>query len=289
MNGNPKVICLLLFSYINRRICPKKTIQEAIVAAFKKVGMRMSAKMVYHTIMEHYYYRFRAINPAHIVQTQIRRQCEGLTCPSSHKTKLFVLLPDGNYWLKEEPLPPGNRSSEKDILFENSVSALESLGDQLKQIQEKYTSASKEFILCRLNNLDSYAFEQFARILLQDYGFSNVKVTKAFKDGGIDGFGTLKVGITELNVAYQCKKWKNTVVGRAEVDKFRGAAQGRYEQGIIFTTSTFSKDAQKATRQADAVPIIVIDGALLVDFIVERNVGISTLMYPLYTDFNIDL
>lgn len=48
------------------------------------------------------------------------------------------------------------------------------------------------------------------------------------------------MGITYLNVAFQCKRWKNTTIGRVEIDKFRGAIQGEFEQGIIFTTSNFS-------------------------------------------------
>lgn len=85
------------------------------------------------------------------------------------------------------------------------------------------------------------AFEKFSRRLLEVYGFIDVEVTRSVKDGGIDGFGKLKVGITHLHVAFQCKRWRNNNVSRTEIDKFRGAIQGDYEQGIFFTTSNFSK------------------------------------------------
>jgi restriction system protein len=111
-----------------------------------------------------------------------------------------------------------------------------------------------------------------------------VKVTEYTKDGGLDGFGKLKVGITYLNVAYQCKRWNTTSVSRTEVDKFRGAIQGMYEQGIIFTTSKFSKGAQDATRRNGAVPIILIDGTTLVDIMIEKKFGVTLENMPVYVN-----
>ena len=52
------------------------------------------------------------------------------------------------------------------------------------------------------------AFEAFGREILDGYGFKNTQVTSVAKDGGIDGFGRLKVGLAFLNVAFQCKRWK---------------------------------------------------------------------------------
>ena len=65
--------------------------------------------------------------------------------------------------------------------------------------------------------------------LLVVYGFSNLSVTQKSKDGGIDGFGKLKIGIAHMSVAFQCKRWNVGSVGRKEIDAFRGAIQGEYE------------------------------------------------------------
>lgn len=62
---------------------------------------------------------------------------------------------------------------------------------------------------------------------------------------------SLKLEYTFLNVAVQCKRWSKTTVGRTEIDKFRGAIQGDFEQGIFFTTSKFSQDALKATKKKE--------------------------------------
>ena len=106
-------------------------------------------------------------------------------------------------------------------------------------------------------------------------------VTKPGKDGGIDGNGKLKIGITYLHVAFQCKRWKGNI-GRTEIDKFRGAIQGEFEQGIFFTTSNFSKEALNVTRKSGAVPIILIDGDTLVDIMIERKFGVESESIPVY-------
>ena len=102
------------------------------------------------------------------------------------------------------------------------------------------------------------------------------------RDGGIDGYGKLKVGISHLNVAFQCKRWKNTKISRIEVDKFRGATQGDYEQAILFTTSHFSKDALQATTKKGAIPVILIDGDEIVKLMIEKRFGIEMEILPIY-------
>lgn len=153
--------------------------------------------------------------------------------------------------------------------------------DDLKGIHQKHTTAFKNAILEQLRQIEPETFERFSRGLLETYGFVNMEVTKRGRDGGIDGFGNLKVGITHLNVAFQCKRWKANV-GRTEIDKFRGAIQGEYEQGIFFTTATFSKEATGATIKKGAVPVILIDGPTLVDIMIEKRFGIDFETMPVY-------
>lgn len=42
--------------------------------------------------------------------------------------------------------------------------------------------------------MDPFAFERLTQRLLRECGFSQVFVTKKTSDGGIDGFGKLKIG-----------------------------------------------------------------------------------------------
>ena len=134
-------------------------------------------------------------------------------------------------------------------------------------------------MLQELKKMTPVAFEAFGREILDGYGFENTQVTAISKDGGIDGFGRLKVGLAFLNVAFQCKRWKNTTIQRPEIDRFRGTAQGSYEQGIFFTTSTFSKGAIDASIKSGAIPIVLLDGLAIVDLMIQRKIRVeSTIM-----------
>lgn len=151
----------------------------------------------------------------------------------------------------------------------------------MKAIHAAQEEAFKQSILKQLLQIEPTTFERFSRRLLEIYGFVDVHVTKRSRDGGIDGYGKLKIGITYLNVAFQCKRWR-TNVGRPEIDKFRGAIQGEYEQGIIFTTASFTDEATKVMSKKGAVPVILIDGATLVNIMIDKRFGVEAEMMPVY-------
>jgi restriction system protein len=108
-------------------------------------------------------------------------------------------------------------------------------------------------------------------------------VTQIAGDGGIDGHGKLKVGLAFLNVAFQCKRWTKCNVTRPEVDRFRGAIQGDFEQGLFFTTTSFSKGAIEASIKRGAVPIILVDGGAIVDMMIDKGFGVQTENLPIPT------
>lgn len=146
---------------------------------------------------------------------------------------------------------------------------------------DDYQTSFRNTLLYRINSLEPFEFEQFARRLLEVYGFVNMEVTRQSKDGGIDGHGKLKVGLAMMKVAFQCKKWqeKNNV-GRRNVDEFQGAIQGEFEQGIFFTTSDFTPEARDASLKKGAVPIILFNGEGIVDLMIEKGFGVEKV--PLY-------
>jgi restriction system protein len=147
----------------------------------------------------------------------------------------------------------------------------------------QYEQALREKILHDLRKLSPSAFEYFSRRLLETYGFQDVYVTQVSNDGGIDGHGKLKVGLAFLNVAFQCKRWIKGSVGRPEIDKFRGAIQGEYEQGIFFTTSRFASGAEAVSFKPGAVPIILIDGPGILNLMIEKDFGVQVESLPIYT------
>ncbi len=149
----------------------------------------------------------------------------------------------------------------------------------LVELHEEYEGMFRTQLLERLRGLSPEAFEVFAQKLLGAYGFVNMKVTQVAKDGGVDGYGKLRIGLAVMNVAFQCKKWQGNV-GRPEIDKFRGAIVGDYEQGIFFTTSDFSPEARGISFKKGAVPVILINGEGIMDLMIEKGFGVERV--PLY-------
>ncbi|SFU75500.1 restriction system protein [Pustulibacterium marinum] len=261
----------------------KKTVYEVALGVLEKMGKPLSIKEIYDYIVLHDLYKFNAESPEDIVRVSVRSRSEGLDFPSARRTKYFQFLKNGTFWIKDIPIPGQTiREKKKDSISKQTKESLKHTVDDLKSIHSKHVEAFKAQILNQLMQIDPALFEVFARELLRVYGFKKVEVTNYVKDGGIDGFGQLKVGITHLNVAFQCKRWKNNSVSRTEIDKFRGAIQGDFEQGIIFTTSKFTKEALGATRKAGAVPIILIDGKSLVEIMIDKKFGIETETIPVY-------
>jgi restriction system protein len=214
---------------------------------------------------------------------EVRRHCVGVDFPTAKPDKYFQILIDGTYWIKNFPVPgQTNAELKSEIIVRKDSEILKTIVAELKTIHAKHNEAFKTQMLNQLKEIPPQTFEFFAKRLLEAYGFIDMEVTCYVKDGGIDGHGKLKVGITFLNVAFQCKRWSTNTVGRTEIDKFRGAIQGTFEQGIIFTTSSFSKDALNVTRRNGAVPIILIDGGTLVDFMIEKKFGVESENIPVY-------
>lgn len=253
------------------------TIKEAIIKVLNEVNKPMSLQAIYDSIINNDYYRFRADNPPNIVRTLIRRHCQGLDFPTASPKKYFQIFDDGTYQMI-------NFTTNKDVYSKKTseINIKTDIHSALKELHRQYTVEFKENILSQLKSIEPENFELFCKKLLEVYGFKDLKVTKTTRDGGIDGHGKLKVGVSFLNVAFQSKRWKNASVGRTEIDKFRGAIQGDFEQGIFITTSSFSKEALNATTKKGAVPIILIDGSMIVDIMIEKKFGISLENMPIY-------
>lgn len=152
----------------------------------------------------------------------------------------------------------------------------------LVELYDEYEQGIRTQLLDKLLELSPGQFESFSKKLLHAYGFISLVNTRATNDGGIDGNGELKVGLATMNVAFQCKRWQGTV-GRQEIDKFRGAIQGEFEQGIFFTTSDFTKQAKEASIKKGAVPIILLNGDSIIDIMIEKGLGVNR--QPLYLYF----
>ncbi len=125
-----------------------------------------------------------------------------------------------------------------------------------------------------LMNLHPQQFEEFAGKLLESVGFTDIEVTKYVGDGGIDGYGNLEMGVVKVKAAFQVKRWRDNNVPRSDIDRFRGAIQGKFDQGIFITTSDFVDEAKRISSVPGAVPIVLINGDRIVGIMLDKGLGV---------------
>ncbi len=126
-----------------------------------------------------------------------------------------------------------------------------------------------------LRDMPPERFEALIGELLIQMGFdeSAVTVTKRSGDGGIDVVGVFQAaGLTEVNAAVQVKRWKGNVQAPT-VTQLRGSLQV-HQQGIIITTSDFSKGARKEASAPNKTRIGLINGKELLYLLVKHRVGV---------------
>lgn len=254
---------------------PRKTIIEAIKEVMRIEGKPMTVSEVYDAIVSSNLYIFKADKPVHIVRSQIRRHCKDLDFPSSSSTKHFEILQNGKYYLLQAPITTKKAKGYDGAGKKASLT-------KLKTLHNQFLEDFRRRVLDQVKRLDPYTFEQFCKSLLVAYGFRDVVVTQRSNDGGIDGHGRLKVGFAYFNVAFQCKRWTRGNIDRPEVDRFRGAIQGQFEQGIFFTTANFTQGAENSSFRAGAVTVVLINGQTIIDFMIEKQFGIETEHLPLH-------
>ena len=126
-----------------------------------------------------------------------------------------------------------------------------------------------------LHNMNPYAFERLAMLLLREGGFSQVRVTKKSSDGGIDGTGKLRInGIFSFNVAFQCKRYTGSV-SAGDIRDFRGSLTTDIEKGIFITTGTFTRAAREEASNAGKQQIDLIDGTEFIEKLIEYRLGVT--------------
>jgi len=129
-----------------------------------------------------------------------------------------------------------------------------------------------------LTNMDPTAFERLCQRILRESGFTQVEVTQASHDGGIDGKGILQVNdFLSFRVVFQCKRYSGSV-GPDVVQKLRGAMPGSADRGLIVTTGHFTQGAIKEATHEHKSPIELVDGEELLNRLKELELGVKTEM-----------
>jgi restriction system protein len=150
-------------------------------------------------------------------------------------------------------------------LIEQSIEALNA--SLRSELQAMVASCSPRF------------FEQLVVDLLlkMGYGGSRREAGAAVGqsgDGGIDGI--IKEDLLGLDSIYiQAKRWDGPV-GRPVVQAFVGSLEGRRaRRGVLITTSNFSQQAIEYVQRIEKT-VILIDGKLLVQLMIDHSVGVNT-------------
>jgi hypothetical protein len=81
-----------------------------------------------------------------------------------------------------------------------------------------------------------------------------------------------------VKTAIQVKRWANNVPDRI-VRELRGSI-GPSEQGLIITTSRFTKAAINEAEMTDRAPVTLINGDLLVELLAENEIGVKRRSRP---------
>ena len=148
-------------------------------------------------------------------------------------------------------------------------------GDPVAEEPETMLSWQDELIAV-LQAMDPVAFERLCQRILRESGFIEVEVTKRSGDGGIDGFGTIRIaGLISFNVLFQSKRYTGNI-GPDVVRDFRGAMVGRADKGMIISTGGFTLEARREATRDGAPPIDLIDGRLLAAKLKELKLGVKT-------------
>lgn len=153
------------------------------------------------------------------------------------------------------------------------------LNDEEPQSADPAVSQTLESIRSQLMQVTPYRFEHLIKELMEVNGFTNVTVTSASGDGGID----VNAFVDEKNdffagthVQAQVKRWRHAV-GSVEINKFRGALSVT-AKGVFISTSHYTRAAILEARHQFKPCITLIDGGKLSSLISQSDVNVSNFL-----------
>lgn len=148
------------------------------------------------------------------------------------------------------------------------------INEHNKQVQKKLHT--------QLLAMTPEEFEKLVGELLVEMGFEDVEITNLHNDGGIDARGTLIVGdAIKIKMAVQAKRWKaGNNIQAPTIQQVRGSL-GTHDQGLIITTSDFSKGATKEAARLDAVPVALINGSQLTSLLIDYSIRVNKMSYDI--------
>lgn len=195
--------------------------------------------------------------------------------PKELKSKDLLRYSGFREFINTSNISNNNDGSNSTILNEKTPT------EEISHAFEKLKNSLADEILEKINSCSFDFFEKLVIELLIKMGYGGSReeagrATKKTSDGGIDGIiNEDRLGLDSIYI--QAKRWKDTVVGRPEIQKFSGALDTPgASKGIFITTSTFSKEAREYVKVINTKNIVLIDGMQLAEYMIEFNVGVST-------------
>jgi restriction system protein len=182
---------------------------------------------------------------------------------------VWRLTDAGRKRLTSAPASAAQPPKENELLLETTSEAT------LQDLVNRNEAEVKRRIITEIKGLSSREFEQFCVSLLRLLGYQELQVTGGGADGGIDGHGLFRQGVVSIRSAFQAKRWKQTPVGRPEIDKFRGAIQGDYDHGVFLTTARFTRDAEAASIKKGAISLLLLDGEAIAETMIRSGIGVT--------------
>jgi restriction system protein len=170
--------------------------------------------------------------------------------------------------------------SEVTLPPESTLTPEERLNSALKEIR----TALAADLLETIGRASPTFFEGLVLTLLHALGYGatpdDLKRVGGSGDGGIDGIISLdRLGLEKVYV--QAKRWQNQV-SRPDIQGFYGALAGqRARKGVFITTSSFSQPAIDFAKSVEG--IVLVDGPLLTELMMDHEVGVSHRVVKLPT------
>lgn len=150
-----------------------------------------------------------------------------------------------------------------------------------EQIETAFNSINDDLaaeLLQKVLEMSPHFFEQLVLDLLLQMGYGGnkemAKVTPISHDNGIDGIiPEDALGLDKIYI--QAKRYRDTTVGKPEIQQFVGAIdEQKANKGVFITTSKFSQGARDTAEKANK-RIVLLDGKELTEYMIKYNVGVS--------------
>lgn len=150
------------------------------------------------------------------------------------------------------------------------------LDEAIKKVKHQTSLSLREYI----SSMDPIGFEWLVRALLLKLGYTDVVVTKASGDGGVDLRATLVGGgIARMRTCIQVKRQQS--VGAPVVQNIRGSLSA-HEAGLLVTSGQFTTGAVAEANDPHKLPITLVNGGQLLELLLKHGIGVEPVRLTYY-------